>query len=67
MGLIQGTYDSKEKGFVPGGSSLHNCMSAHGPDAQAYSKMIQAHLTPKYQANQLAFMFESQQALIPEK
>ena len=27
MGLIYGVYDAKEKGFEPGGSSLHNCMS----------------------------------------
>jgi len=32
MGLICGVYDAKgARGFVPGGSSLHNCMSGHGP------------------------------------
>ncbi|MEO7539620.1 MAG: homogentisate 1,2-dioxygenase, partial [Pyrinomonadaceae bacterium] len=31
MGLIYGAYDAKEEGFVPGGGSLHNQMSAHGP------------------------------------
>ena len=35
MGLISGTYDAKETGFVPGGGSLHNCMAAHGPDTEA--------------------------------
>ena len=25
-------------GFVPGGASLHNCMSGHGPDAASYEK-----------------------------
>ena len=27
MGLIRGVYDAKAEGFVPGGASLHNCMS----------------------------------------
>jgi homogentisate 1,2-dioxygenase len=30
MGLIYGQYDAKPDGFVPGGSSLHNCMLPHG-------------------------------------
>lgn len=59
MGLIRGTYDAKKTGFVPGGGSLHNCMSAHGPDAQAYQKAVGATLQPEYYANTLAFMFES--------
>lgn len=61
MGLIHGTYDAKETGFLPGGGSLHNCMSAHGPDADAYQKAIQNSLEPEYYANTLAFMFESRQ------
>jgi homogentisate 1,2-dioxygenase len=36
MGLIYGQYDAKEKGFVPGGISLHNMMLAHGPDAGGF-------------------------------
>ena len=33
MGLVHGEYDAKEGGgFAPGGASLHNCMSGHGPD-----------------------------------
>jgi homogentisate 1,2-dioxygenase len=59
MGLIYGVYDAKETGFVPGGSSLHNCMSAHGPDAGAYEKAINAKLKPEYYQGTLAFMFES--------
>ncbi len=59
MGLIYGTYDAKETGFLPGGGSLHNCMSAHGPDADAYHKAISAELKPEYYADTLAFMFES--------
>lgn len=61
MGLIYGVYDAKETGFIPGGGSLHNCMSAHGPDADAFQKATQAELKPEYYANTLAFMFESQQ------
>lgn len=59
MGLIHGKYDAKETGFIPGGGSLHNCMSAHGPDASAYHKAITTHLQPEYYADTLAFMFES--------
>ena len=33
MGLVHGAYDAKRGGFLPGGASLHNLMSAHGPDA----------------------------------
>jgi len=33
LGLIYGVYDAKATGFSPGGASLHNCMSGHGPDA----------------------------------
>src|SRR5450631_2166164 len=36
MGLIHGAYDAKAAGFTPGGSSLHNCMSGHGPDAETF-------------------------------
>lgn len=61
MGLIRGTYDAKETGFIPGSSSLHNCMSAHGPDANAYHKALTSALQPEYYANTLAFMFESRQ------
>jgi homogentisate 1,2-dioxygenase len=38
MGLIHGAYDAKAEGFVPGGASLHNCMSGHGPDAATFEK-----------------------------
>lgn len=59
MGLIYGTYDAKETGFVPGGGSLHNCMSAHGPDAAAYDKAVNTVLKPEQYQGTLAFMFES--------
>jgi homogentisate 1,2-dioxygenase len=60
MGLIHGVYDAKETGFIPGGGSLHNCMSAHGPDADAFEKAANSTLQPEYYKDTLAFMFESQ-------
>jgi homogentisate 1,2-dioxygenase len=59
MGLIFGLYEAKLEGFLPGGASLHNCMSAHGPDAETYEKAVSADLKPQYMGDTLAFMFES--------
>ncbi|MBM4178193.1 MAG: homogentisate 1,2-dioxygenase [Ignavibacteria bacterium] len=60
MGLIDGMYDAKEGGgFVPGGSSLHNCMSGHGPDADTYKKMSEVELKPTKIDGTMAFMFET--------
>ena len=59
MGLIHGEYDAKAEGFLPGGASLHNCMSGHGPDAATYEKATSAELTPKYISDTMAFMFET--------
>lgn len=67
MGLICGVYDAKETGFVPGGGSLHNCMSAHGPDADTFEKASNADLTPQRYENTLAFMFESCSVIRPTK
>ena len=38
MGLIHGAYDAKADGFAPGGLSLHNLMSGHGPDVESWRK-----------------------------
>jgi homogentisate 1,2-dioxygenase len=59
MGLIIGEYDAKMEGFAIGGVSIHNCMTAHGPDKDAYEKEIKRKAKPEYYANTLAFMFES--------
>ena len=67
MGLIKGTYDAKEAGFVPGGSSLHNCMSPHGPEAEVFDKASQGELEPVRYENTLAFMFESRYIIAPTK
>lgn len=65
MGLIQGVYDAKAEGFVPGGASLHNCMSAHGPDNATTAQAIAVELKPHKIENTMAFMFESGQVLRP--
>ncbi|QMW21779.1 homogentisate 1,2-dioxygenase [Sandaracinobacteroides saxicola] len=60
MGLIHGAYDAKEGGgFVPGGGSLHNRMSAHGPDAITHARASSADLKPVKLDNTLAFMVET--------
>jgi homogentisate 1,2-dioxygenase len=59
MGLNHGAYDAKASGFAPGGASLHNQMSSHGPDRASYEAAIAADLAPAKTDNGLAFMFES--------
>ena len=59
MGLVYGEYDAKAEGFLPGGCSLHNCMSGHGPDAATFAKASSVELKPSYIAATLAFMFET--------
>ncbi|WP_212912148.1 homogentisate 1,2-dioxygenase [Streptomyces sp. TS71-3] len=60
MGLIEGAYDAKTGGgFVPGGGSLHNMMSAHGPDRQTFDRASAAELAPQKIDDGLAFMFET--------
>ncbi|MEL7979757.1 homogentisate 1,2-dioxygenase [Vreelandella titanicae] len=59
MGLIHGEYDAKAEGFTPGGASLHNSMSPHGPDAETFEKASNAELKPHFIGDTLAFMFES--------
>ena len=67
MGLIFGAYDAKAEGFVPGGASLHNCMSGHGPDAATFDAACAAKLEPKYLGETLAFMFESRFVFRPTR
>lgn len=60
MGNIAGTYDAKEKGFIPGASSLHSCMTGHGPEAEVFTKASNAELKPMFIGkDSLAFMFET--------
>ncbi len=63
MGLIYGEYDAKtEGGFVPGGGSLHNFFSAHGPDAGTFEKASSGEQKPHKITDTMAFMFESRSA-----
>ncbi|KAL9648811.1 hypothetical protein ABK040_003744 [Willaertia magna] len=60
MGLIEGKYEAKEDGFIPGGGSLHSCMIPHGPEEKVFEKASNAELKPERIAEgSLAFMFES--------
>ncbi len=59
MGLITGAYDAKAGGFAPGGISLHNMMSAHGPDVASWAAASAAVLVPQRVADTMAFMVES--------
>ncbi|MEO8347090.1 MAG: homogentisate 1,2-dioxygenase [Betaproteobacteria bacterium] len=66
MGLIHGVYDAKAEGFMPGGASLHNCMSGHGPDAETFAKASTADLSqPTRIKDTMAFMFETRQVIRP--
>lgn len=67
MGLIYGAYDAKAEGFLPGGASLHNCMSGHGPDAITYQQASTGELTPHKIEQTLAFMFESRMIIRPTR
>jgi homogentisate 1,2-dioxygenase len=59
MGLVRGVYDAKSEGFVPGGGSLHNSFSSHGPDAETFDRASTAELVPQKVDDTLAFMFET--------
>ncbi len=63
MGLLYGVYDAKAEGFLPGGCSLHNSMTAHGPDAEACDRATAANLKPQKLEETMAFMFESRLAM----
>jgi homogentisate 1,2-dioxygenase len=67
MGLVKGVYDAKAEGFLPGGASLHNCMSGHGPDAETFERASSAELKPEYQGGTMAFMFETQAVIRPTR
>jgi homogentisate 1,2-dioxygenase len=66
MGLIEGSYDAKQGGFLPGGASLHNCMSGHGPDAATFERASRADTSrPEYIGQTMAFMFETRAVICP--
>ena len=59
MGLVEGVYDAKPKGFRPGGMSIHNMMVPHGPDADAFHAASLEKLEPEKLDGTLAFLFET--------
>jgi homogentisate 1,2-dioxygenase len=67
MGLVRGAYDAKAEGFVPGGASLHNTFTSHGPDAETFSRACSEELRPRKLDGTLAFMFESRWMMIPTR
>ncbi|KAK4337351.1 hypothetical protein RND71_043621 [Anisodus tanguticus] len=46
MGLIHGNYEAKTTGFNPGGATLHNMMTPHGPDSDCFEKASTEELKP---------------------
>jgi len=68
MGLVHGAYDAKAEGFVPGGASLHNSMTGHGPDAATFEKASASDLSkPDVVKDTMAFMFETRAVIRPTK
>ncbi|KAM3965807.1 homogentisate 1,2-dioxygenase [Aphomia sociella] len=64
MGLILGSYEAKEGGFLPGGASLHSMMTPHGPDDNCFNSASYGELKPqKIAVGTQAFMFESSLSL----
>ncbi|KAL4422217.1 hypothetical protein ABPG77_009692 [Micractinium sp. CCAP 211/92] len=61
MGLIRGVYDAKADGFLPGGASLHSCMTPHGPDTKTFEGATapEAEQIGHLPRDTLAFMFET--------
>ena len=67
MGLIHGAYDAKADGFAPGGLSLHNLMSGHGPDVASWRGASEAELKPVKIDGTMAFMVESCWPYVPTR
>ncbi|MEP7184092.1 MAG: homogentisate 1,2-dioxygenase [Betaproteobacteria bacterium] len=68
MGLIHGVYDAKAEGFLPGGASLHNSMTGHGPDAGTFEKASNSDTSkPDYVKDTMAFMFETRCVIRPTR
>lgn len=66
MGLIDGVYDAKAEGFSPGGASLHNCMSGHGPDADTFARATAGDTSQPHRiSDTMAFMFETPAVIRP--
>jgi homogentisate 1,2-dioxygenase len=64
MGLVRGEYDAKAEGFLPGGASVHNSFSSHGPDAETFRRASTQELQPQKIDDSLAFMFETRWPIV---
>lgn len=62
---IHGVYDAKPSGFAPGGVSLHNPWSPHGPEAEVFKQASTETLSPMKLPDTLACMFESRETWYP--
>ena len=68
MGLVEGVYDAKAEGFLPGGASLHNTMTGHGPDATTFEEQSNIDLAKaSVIRDTMAFMFETCLPLVPTR
>ncbi|HJS88474.1 MAG TPA: homogentisate 1,2-dioxygenase [Steroidobacteraceae bacterium] len=68
MGLVHGVYDAKAGGFEPGGASLHNCMTGHGPDAETFERALRADTSrPQRISDTMAIMFETRTVIRPTR
>ncbi|HEX4884052.1 MAG TPA: homogentisate 1,2-dioxygenase [Casimicrobiaceae bacterium] len=68
MGLLQGVYDAKAEGFLPGGASLHNCFTGHGPDAKTFEEQSAIDTgKPTYVRDTMAFMVETCLPYVPTR
>ncbi|TLY62421.1 MAG: homogentisate 1,2-dioxygenase, partial [Gammaproteobacteria bacterium] len=64
----EGVYDAKAEGFAPGGASLHNCMSGHGPDGATFERASAADTSqPRHVEGTMAFMFETRTVIRPTR
>jgi homogentisate 1,2-dioxygenase len=67
VGLVQGRYIGKAEGFAPGCASLHNCMSGHGPDNDAFEAGSKAENAPQRFTDTLTIIFETQLVIKPTR
>lgn len=67
VGLIKGRYIGKKEGFEPGCASLHNCMTGHGPDGEAFAAGTAASDDAQYLENTMTVIFETQLVIQPTK
>jgi homogentisate 1,2-dioxygenase len=63
LAIVAGKHDAKAHGFQPGGASLHNHWSAHGPDAETFEAARLASEEPRKLEDTLVFMIETRRPL----